>query len=64
MNLLNQKFYIPIQISLKGVHAGSIDNKPALVQIMAWHHFGAKPLAVPIIAKLFDTKWHHQATMS
>ena len=33
---MNEKFWILIQISLKIVPKGLIDNKTALVQIMAW----------------------------
>ena len=29
---------------------GPIDNKPALVQIMAWHWPGAKPFSEPVVA--------------
>ena len=35
--LLNENARIPIEISLICVFKGSIDNKPALVQVMAWH---------------------------
>ena len=38
--LLNKKFCILIQISLKFVHKGPIDNKWALVQVMAWSRTG------------------------
>ena len=41
---LNENVRISIQISLKFVPRGSIDNKPVLVQIMAWHRIGDKPL--------------------
>ena len=42
--VVNEKFCILIKISLKFVLKGPIDNKPALVQIMAWHRIGIKPL--------------------
>ena len=32
---------VPIQISLKLVPRSPIDNKPALVQVMAWRRTGA-----------------------
>ena len=35
--LMNKKFYISIQILLKFVPEGPIDNKSELVQVMAWH---------------------------
>ena len=33
---MNEKLHTLIQISLEFVSKGPIDNKPALVQIMAW----------------------------
>ena len=41
---------ILIQISLKYVPMGPIDNNPASVQIMAWRQKGAKPLSEPMMA--------------
>ena len=41
----NQNVWIPIQISLKFVPNGPINNIPALVQIMAWWWPGDKPLS-------------------
>ena len=46
---LNESGKIPIQISLKCVPRSPIDNKPVLVQVMAWRRTGAKPLPEPII---------------
>ena len=40
---MNEKFCISIQISWKFVPEGPIDNKSALVQVMAWHRTGNKP---------------------
>ena len=40
---LNENGRIPIQISLKFVPKSPIDNKAALVQIMAWRPTGDKP---------------------
>ena len=42
--LLNEKFCISIQISLKFVPNGPIDNESALFQVMAWCRTGNKPL--------------------
>ena len=42
---MNEKFSILIQISLKFVPTGPIENKPAVVQIMAWRRTGDKPLS-------------------
>ena len=41
--LLNENDRIPIRISLKIVPRSPIDNKPALVQVMAWGRTGDKP---------------------
>ena len=41
---LNENDGILIQISLKFVPMSPIDNKPALVQVMAWCRTGDKPL--------------------
>ena len=40
----NENDKILIRISLKFVPSSPIDNKPALVQVMAWHRTDAKPL--------------------
>ena len=51
--LMNEKFWISIEISLKFVLMGLIDSnffffffdsKSALVQVMAWRRTGNKPL--------------------
>ena len=47
---LNESVWILIEISLKYVPWGQIDNKPALIQIMAWHQAGDKPLSEPMMA--------------
>ena len=47
--LLNGHCYILIQISLKFVPKGSIDNKPTLVKIMAWRRSGDKLLSKPMM---------------
>ena len=44
---MNEKFCILIRISLKFVPKGPIDCKLALVQEMAWHRIGDKPLSEP-----------------
>ena len=38
---------LSIKISLKFVPKGPINNIPALVQIMAWHRSGDKPISEP-----------------
>ena len=47
---LNENFWIPIKNSLKFVPKGPIDKIPVLVQIMAWHRTGDKPLSEPVMS--------------
>ena len=49
---LNESVWIPIEISLKLVPKGPINNIPALVQIMAWRRPGDKPLSEPMMVGL------------
>ena len=49
---LNENVWISIEISLKFVPKGPIDNKLALVQIMAWRRTGDKPWASYQIRKI------------
>ena len=49
---LNENLSIFIKISLKFVPNGPINNIPALVQIMAWHRSGDKPLSEPMMVSL------------
>ena len=53
--------FILIKMSLNFVHRGSIQNKLALVQIMAWHQRGDKPLSVPRMDQ-FNALWPGDAT--
>ena len=46
---LNEKAWLSIKILLKFVPTGSINNIPALVQIMAWCRTGSKPLSEPMM---------------
>ena len=46
---LNENCCILIKISLKFVTKGPINNIPELVQIMAWHQPGDKPLSEPMM---------------
>ena len=56
---MNEKFCISIQISLKFVPNGATDNKSALVQVMAWHRTGDKPLPEPMMNQFTDIfMWH------
>ena len=56
---LNENDRIPIQISLKFVPRSQIDNKPALVQAMAWRRTGNKPLPEPMLAQFPDALMRH-----
>ena len=48
----NETVKILIEISLKFVSNGPVNDIPALVQIMAWHRPGAKPLSEPMMASV------------
>ena len=56
---MNEKFRISIRISLKFVPKGQINNKWALVQVMAWHRTGYKPLSEPMLTQFTDTYMQH-----
>ena len=49
---LDDNVWISIKISQKFVPNGPINNIPALVQIMAWHRPGDKPLSEPMMVNL------------
>ena len=49
---LNENVWIIIEISLKFVPSGPINNIPALVQIMAWCCPGNMPLSKPMVVSL------------
>ena len=51
---LNENDKIPIRISLKFVLKSPIDNKPALVQIIAWRRTGDRPLPEPMLTQFID----------
>ena len=46
---LNENVRITIEISLKFVAKGRINNNPALLQIMVWRRPGDKPLSEPMM---------------
>ena len=58
----NDKILIPI--SLKFVPRSPIDNKPALVQVMAWRQTGDKPLPEPMLTLFTDAYMPHKKEMS
>ena len=49
---LEENVWISINISLKFVPRGPINNIPTLVQIMAWRQPGDKPLSEPMMVSL------------
>ena len=51
---MNEKFCILIWISLKFVPKDPIDNKPPLIQVMAWHQTCNKPLPESILTQFTD----------
>ena len=51
-NFLNENVSVSIMISVKFNPKGSVNNIPALVQIMAWCHPGDKPLSKPVMTIL------------
>ena len=61
---LNENVWISIDISLKFIPKGPIDNVPVLVQIMAWHQPDDKPLSEPMMVWFTDAYMHHSASMS
>ena len=56
---LNENDRIPIQISLKFVPRSPIDNKSALVQVVAWRQTGDKPLPEPMLTQIADAYMRH-----
>ena len=52
IHFVNENVRISIKISLEFVHKVPIDNKPTLVQIMAWRRPGDKPLSEPMMVSL------------
>ena len=59
---LNKNVWISIEISLKFVPKGPINNIPALVQIMAWRRPGDKTLSEQMMVRLPTMR--HSASMS
>ena len=49
---LNENVWISMNISLKFVPKGPINDMPALVHIMAWRRAGDKPLSEPTMVSL------------
>ena len=53
-SIFNESVWISITISLKFIPKGPIDYKSALVQVMAWHRTGEKPLPESMLTKFTD----------
>ena len=56
---LNENVRISIQISLKFVPNGPIDNNSALVQVMAWRRTGDKRLPEAMLIQFIDAYMRH-----
>ena len=61
---LDENVRISIKISPNFVPNGSINNIPALVQIMAWRPIGDKPLSEPMLTRFTDASMRHYGEMS
>ena len=55
----NENARISIKISLNFFPSGPIDNKSALVQVMAWRLTGGKPLPEPMLNQFIDAYMRH-----
>ena len=61
---LNEKFRILVRISLKFVSKGPIDNKWALVRVMAWHWIGNKPLPQLMLIQFTNAYMRHKGEIN
>ena len=61
---LNKKCCILIKISLELVPKVPIDNKSALIQVMAWHWTGDKPLPEPVLTWFTDAYMRYWGELS
>ena len=60
----NENMWILIKISLKFIPKSPIDNKLALVRLMAWRRTGDKPLPEPELTQFIYAHMQHQSMMS
>ena len=58
-SIFNESVWISITIPLKFVPKGPFDYKSALVQVMAWHRTGEKPLPESMPTKITDAYIRH-----
>ena len=56
---MNEKFFILILNSLKFIPKGLIGNESVLVQVMAWHRAGDKPLSEPMMTLFTEAYMRH-----
>ena len=56
---MNENVWIWIKISLKVVPMGLIDNKWALVRVMAWRWSGDKPFSETVLTRFTDVYMRH-----
>ena len=61
---MNKKFCILILISPIFFTKDPVDNKSALVQVMAWHQTGDKPLPEPMLTQFTNTYMRLSVEMS
>ena len=59
----NENYGNLIQIALKCIPKGPINNNPSLVQIMACCWLGDEPLSEPMMAKFIDACMHHSVSV-
>ena len=57
---VNENFCILIQISLKFIRKGPINNVQALVEIMAWCRIGDKPISERMLIQFTDAYTLHE----
>ena len=57
---LNENDRIPMKMSLKCFTKCPVDNKPALIQVMAWRRTGDKPLHKPMMAQVTNAYIRHK----
>ena len=56
---MEDEFCILTRISLKFVPKDPIDDKPALVKVMAWFQTGTKPLLEPMLTQFTYAYMRH-----
>ena len=59
-SIFNESVLISITISLKFIPKGPTDFKSALVQVVAWHRTGEKPLPESMLTQFTDAYIRHQ----